>query len=288
MIGGALPALAWRSVVQSRYLLLGSVCLLAAFQLVIVGQASAIEEAHSFSRVAELVPAFLQRGLGSRSMLLATFTGYGRVRLLPSRRRCHDRRDRRLLRDRAGARGRGGLRGSDAGARRTAPRGDDSIAPARAGQRPRGHDADGHRHIARSSPVCVAILFGAARSDSRAAPRAPCGGGNVLRRDRPVHRVGRKALEHSLHDRRPRRHPALLPGLSRHRLAFDALVLLDFPVSLLPRARHHRLATESHSPTPRFSCPLRPRSPLAPIGASRGETCRCLRGSDLDSCTIDH
>jgi ABC-type transport system involved in multi-copper enzyme maturation permease subunit len=67
--------MAWRSIVQARYVLIGSVCLLGFFQIVIVGQASAIEETHSFSRVAELVPAFLQRGLGSRSLLLATFKG---------------------------------------------------------------------------------------------------------------------------------------------------------------------------------------------------------------------
>jgi hypothetical protein len=75
MTGRAIPAMAWRSIVQARYLLIGSICLLGFFQIVIVGQASAIEEAHSFSRVAELVPAFLQRGLGSRSLLLATFQG---------------------------------------------------------------------------------------------------------------------------------------------------------------------------------------------------------------------
>ena len=75
MNGRTLAALAWRSVVQARYLLLGSVCLLSGFQIVIVGQASAIEEAHSFSRMAEFMPAFLQRGLGSKSLLLATFKG---------------------------------------------------------------------------------------------------------------------------------------------------------------------------------------------------------------------
>lgn len=75
MTGRTLAALAWRSVVQARYVLLGSLCLLAGFQIVIVGQASAIEEAHSFSRMAEFVPAFLQRGLGSKSLLLATFKG---------------------------------------------------------------------------------------------------------------------------------------------------------------------------------------------------------------------
>jgi ABC-type transport system involved in multi-copper enzyme maturation permease subunit len=70
-----LAALAWRSIVQARYVLLGSLCLLCGFQIVIVGQAAAIEQANSFSRVAELMPGFLQRGLGNQAMLLATFKG---------------------------------------------------------------------------------------------------------------------------------------------------------------------------------------------------------------------
>jgi ABC-type transport system involved in multi-copper enzyme maturation permease subunit len=75
MTGRTLAVLAWRSVVQARYLLLGCIGLLTGLQVVIVGQASAIEEAHSFSRMADLVPAFLQRGLGGKSLLLATFKG---------------------------------------------------------------------------------------------------------------------------------------------------------------------------------------------------------------------
>ena len=43
--------------------------------MIIVGQASALEETHAFGRMADLVPAFLQRGLGSQSMLLVTFKG---------------------------------------------------------------------------------------------------------------------------------------------------------------------------------------------------------------------
>jgi ABC-type transport system involved in multi-copper enzyme maturation permease subunit len=70
-----LALLAWRSLVQARYPLLGALGLLVGFQIVIVGQASAIEETHSFSRMTELIPAFLQRGLGSKSLLLATFKG---------------------------------------------------------------------------------------------------------------------------------------------------------------------------------------------------------------------
>ena len=56
-------------------MLLGCLVLLAGFQIIIVGQASALEQAHSFGRMAELVPGFLQRGLGSQSMLLVTFKG---------------------------------------------------------------------------------------------------------------------------------------------------------------------------------------------------------------------
>jgi ABC-type transport system involved in multi-copper enzyme maturation permease subunit len=64
-----------RTMVQARYVLVGSWCLLWGLQLVIVGQASAIEEQHSFSRMTELMPAFLQRGLGAKAMILATFKG---------------------------------------------------------------------------------------------------------------------------------------------------------------------------------------------------------------------
>lgn len=78
MIAGALPAIAplvWRSLVQARYVLLGCWCLLFGLQIVIVGQASAIETQQSFSRMTELVPAFLQRGLGAKAMLIVTFKG---------------------------------------------------------------------------------------------------------------------------------------------------------------------------------------------------------------------
>jgi putative exporter of polyketide antibiotics len=68
-------ALVWRSTVQARYALLGTLVLLGGFQLVIVGQASAIEQTQAFSRMMDLVPGFLQRGLGSKSLLFATFKG---------------------------------------------------------------------------------------------------------------------------------------------------------------------------------------------------------------------
>jgi ABC-type transport system involved in multi-copper enzyme maturation permease subunit len=70
-----LAVLAWRSAVQARYPLVACLALLTAFQIIIVGQASALEAAHSFGRMAEFVPAFLQRGLGSQSLLLVTFKG---------------------------------------------------------------------------------------------------------------------------------------------------------------------------------------------------------------------
>src|SRR6185436_4814597 len=64
-----------RSASQARYLIFGCFALLCGFQLVIVGQAAEIERTQSFSRMADLLPGFLQRGLGSRAMLLATFKG---------------------------------------------------------------------------------------------------------------------------------------------------------------------------------------------------------------------
>lgn len=68
-------ALLARSAAQTRYLLIGAYLLLFGFQLVIVGQAAEIQRSSSFGRVADLMPAFLQRGLGSQAMLLATFRG---------------------------------------------------------------------------------------------------------------------------------------------------------------------------------------------------------------------
>jgi ABC-type transport system involved in multi-copper enzyme maturation permease subunit len=70
-----LPALIRRSATQGRFVLLGCLFLLAGLQVVIVGQASALEQVHGFTRMTELVPAFLQRGLGNKSLLLVTFKG---------------------------------------------------------------------------------------------------------------------------------------------------------------------------------------------------------------------
>jgi len=68
-------ALVRRSAVQSLYVLVPCLLLLALFQLIIVAQAASIESTRSFERMAELIPAFLQRGMGGRAMLLATFKG---------------------------------------------------------------------------------------------------------------------------------------------------------------------------------------------------------------------
>jgi hypothetical protein len=68
-------ALVRRSAVQSLYVLVPCLLLLAGFQLIIVAQAASIESTRSFERMAELIPAFLQRGMGGRAMLLASFKG---------------------------------------------------------------------------------------------------------------------------------------------------------------------------------------------------------------------
>jgi ABC-type transport system involved in multi-copper enzyme maturation permease subunit len=68
-------ALVWRSATEAQYVVLACVLLLAGLQVLTVGQASALEAQHSFSRMADLVPGFLQRGLGAKSLLLASFKG---------------------------------------------------------------------------------------------------------------------------------------------------------------------------------------------------------------------
>ena len=68
-------ALVRRSAVQALYVLVPCLLLLAGFQLIIVAQAATIESARSFETMAALIPAFLQRGLGGRAMLLASFNG---------------------------------------------------------------------------------------------------------------------------------------------------------------------------------------------------------------------
>jgi ABC-type transport system involved in multi-copper enzyme maturation permease subunit len=67
--------LAWRSVSQGRYILAGGALVLPLFQLLLIAQAAEIERSQAFGRMAEFVPVFLQKGLGSQAMLLATFAG---------------------------------------------------------------------------------------------------------------------------------------------------------------------------------------------------------------------
>ena len=64
-----------RSASRARIVLIGASLLLCAFQLVIIGQAAAVQRSNAFGSVANLLPEFLQRSLGSRAMLLATFRG---------------------------------------------------------------------------------------------------------------------------------------------------------------------------------------------------------------------
>lgn len=68
-------ALLARSAGRARVALIGASLLLCGFQLVIIGQAVAVQRSNAFGSVANLVPEFLQRGLGSKAMLLATFRG---------------------------------------------------------------------------------------------------------------------------------------------------------------------------------------------------------------------
>jgi ABC-type transport system involved in multi-copper enzyme maturation permease subunit len=64
-----------RSSAQARYVLGGCLSLLAIFQLILVAQAISIEQSQAFGTMANLLPAFLQRGLGNTALLLATFKG---------------------------------------------------------------------------------------------------------------------------------------------------------------------------------------------------------------------
>ena len=68
-------ALLARSAYQVRFAVLATVVVLFALQILIIGQAVEIQRANSFASVASLLPGFLQRGLGSKAMLLATFKG---------------------------------------------------------------------------------------------------------------------------------------------------------------------------------------------------------------------
>jgi len=69
-------ALVTRSVVQMRYVVLGSLVLTFALQLVLVGQAVSIQESQSFANMASLLPSFIKGALGSDlTLLMASFKG---------------------------------------------------------------------------------------------------------------------------------------------------------------------------------------------------------------------
>lgn len=68
-------ALLLRSAARARFVLLGGGLLLCAFQIVIIAQAAEIQRTNAFSSMGNLMPTFLQRGMGNRVMLLATFKG---------------------------------------------------------------------------------------------------------------------------------------------------------------------------------------------------------------------
>lgn len=70
-----LTALLRRSAVQARMVILGGMAIFFVFQVLLIAHAAEIERSQAFGRVAELVPGFLQRGLGAQAMLLATFRG---------------------------------------------------------------------------------------------------------------------------------------------------------------------------------------------------------------------
>ena len=64
-----------RSAGQAKYVVAACLLLLAGFQLILVAQASSIEQSQAFGTMANLLPGFLQRGLGNTALLLATFKG---------------------------------------------------------------------------------------------------------------------------------------------------------------------------------------------------------------------
>ena len=70
-----MTALLVRSLARARFVLIGSALLLCALQIVIIGHAAEVQRTNAFASVANLMPAFLQRGLGNKAMLLATFKG---------------------------------------------------------------------------------------------------------------------------------------------------------------------------------------------------------------------
>ena len=70
-----MTALLLRSLMRARFVLIGGGLLICALQIVIIGHAAEVQRTNAFASVANLMPAFLQRGLGNKAMLLATFKG---------------------------------------------------------------------------------------------------------------------------------------------------------------------------------------------------------------------
>jgi ABC-type transport system involved in multi-copper enzyme maturation permease subunit len=70
-----LIALMQRSAAQARLVLLGGTLIFFVFQVLLIAHAAEIERSAGFGRIADLVPQFLQRGLGAQALLLATFKG---------------------------------------------------------------------------------------------------------------------------------------------------------------------------------------------------------------------
>lgn len=70
-----LMVLVARSTAQARLVLLGGAAVFFVFQILLIAHATEIERAQGFGRIADLVPQFLQRGLGAQALLLATFKG---------------------------------------------------------------------------------------------------------------------------------------------------------------------------------------------------------------------
>jgi ABC-2 type transport system permease protein len=64
-----------RSVGNAWHVLAGGLLVLTAFQVVLVAQAESIESSQAFGKMADFIPAFLQRGLGQQALLLASFKG---------------------------------------------------------------------------------------------------------------------------------------------------------------------------------------------------------------------
>jgi ABC-type transport system involved in multi-copper enzyme maturation permease subunit len=64
-----------RSTANAWLPLAGCVLVLPGFQVVLAAQAASIEQSQAFGRMADLLPAFLQRGLGEQTLLLASFKG---------------------------------------------------------------------------------------------------------------------------------------------------------------------------------------------------------------------